>query len=192
MRKISKFLVPTFVLGLILGGFGIAASAATVTVQSGDTLWGIAQEHDVTVGELKEMNSDLDPRAIPVGTEVMVSTNEEATNDTSVVTHVVQPGNTFYEIASVYDGVTVDELLDLNPDVDPNALTVGSEVIVVHHQNQSNNEAEVVYHTVQPGNTFYEIASVYDGVSAEEIMTANPNVDPLYLQIGSQITIPLK
>ncbi|MBM7660094.1 LysM repeat protein [Bacillus mesophilus] len=189
MRKISKILVPTFVLGLILGGFGLAANASTVTVQPNDTFWGIAQEHDVTVDELKEWNSELDPTAIPVGTEVVISKGESS--DNRVVTHVVQPGNTLSEIAQVYDGVTLDRLYDLNEGIDPLTLAIGSEVIVVHESNSTTGH-DVVYHTVQPGNTFYEIASVYDGVSVDEIITANPNVDPYFLQVGSEITIPLK
>lgn len=50
----------------------------------------------------------------------------------------------------------------------------------------------VVTHFIQPGKTLAEIAAVYDGISAEEIMDANPNEDPYDLTIGSQIVIPHK
>ncbi|WP_099600890.1 LysM domain-containing protein [Pseudomonas sp. 2995-1] len=56
----------------------------------------------------------------------------------------------------------------------------------------SNGDVDVVYHTVQPGNTFYNIAAVYDGVSVDDIFEANPNIDPYFLREGSQVTIPLE
>ncbi|MRH43928.1 LysM peptidoglycan-binding domain-containing protein, partial [Aquibacillus halophilus] len=66
-----------------------------------------------------------------------------------------------------------------------------SEVTVVGNTGDSGSDADVVYHTVQPGNTFNEIASVYDGVTVDELIEANPNVDIYSLNIGSQVAIPL-
>ncbi|WP_169891249.1 LysM peptidoglycan-binding domain-containing protein [Litchfieldia alkalitelluris] len=182
-RKASKFLAPAVAAGMLFGATGFSANAATDTVESGETLWDIAQEHILNVNELVDLNSNLDPRAIPVGTEV-----ELPGEDT--VTHVVQPGNTLWGIAQVYDGVSVDHLYDLNEGVDPYTLTIGSELTVVDYDNSTNN-SDVIYHTVQPGNTFYEIASVYDGVSVDDIAEANPTLDPQALIIGSQVAIPL-
>ncbi|WP_226668867.1 LysM peptidoglycan-binding domain-containing protein [Metabacillus litoralis] len=202
MKKTSKVLVPTLALGMAFGASGLSASAATETIESGDTLWGIAQENDVSVEELMKYNSHLDPHALPIGTEVELDSNHSNTNsghNGDMVTHTVQPGNTLYEIAQTYDGVSVNDLYDLNEGIDPYNLMIGSEVNVMmdehsnsdNNSNDSDNENNVEYHTVQPGNTFYGIASVYDGVTVDEIMEANPNVDPTELTIGSQITIPL-
>lgn len=122
------------------------------------------------------------PTEIPVGAEITIPNQ-------NMVTHVVQPGNTLVDIAAVYDGVTVDDLVRLNPDVDPYELTIGSEIVVVDYTQEQVED--YLYHTVQPGNTFNEIASVYDGVSVEDLFEANPNVDPYELTIGSKIVIPL-
>lgn len=192
MKKASKILAPALAVGLAFGATSISANT-TKTVEPGDTFWGIAQNHDVTVDELMDLNSDLDPYAIPVGAEIELSVEDENGQNEDVVTHVIQPGNTLWGISQVYDGVTVDDLYDLNPDVDPYELTIGSELAVVERDSDSSNEeADVIYHTVQPGNTFSEIASAYDYVSVEDIMEANPNVDPYSLTVGSQIAIPLK
>lgn len=197
MKKTSKVLVPTLALGMAFGASGLSASAATETVESGDTLWGIAQENNVSVDQLMDYNSNLDPYAIPIGTEVQLDPTNQSDSEQNgdMVTHTVQPGNTLYEIAQTYDGVSVDDLHQMNEGIDPYNLTIGSEVTVVgessNSNNNSNEHANYVHHTVQPGNTFSEIASVYDGVTVDEIMDANPNVDPRALTIGSQIAIPL-
>ncbi|MRH41310.1 LysM peptidoglycan-binding domain-containing protein [Aquibacillus halophilus] len=194
MRKMSKLLIPTVVVGTIFGATSFSAMAATETVESGETLWGIAQEHDdVTVDELVDLNSNLDPTAIPVGTEIQLDANENngSSGNNGMVTHTVQPGNTLLGIAAVYDGVTLEDLYELNPGIDPYGLTIRSEVTVVGNTGDSGSDADVVYHTVQPGNTFNEIASVYDGVTVDELIEANPNVDIYSLNIGSQVAIPL-
>ncbi|MCT2537675.1 LysM peptidoglycan-binding domain-containing protein [Aquibacillus koreensis] len=196
--KIMKTLAPTAVVGLVIGTAGFSVSAETETMEEGETFWDVAQEHNVTVDELMDMNSDIEPRAIPVGTEIELDA-EQSTGSNDAVTHTVQPGNTLIGIANVYDGVTLEDLHDLNQGIDPYELMIGSEVTVVHDNNDStdnssengNENSDVVYHMVQPGNTINGIASVYDYVSAEEIMEANPDVDPNDLTIGSEIAIPL-
>ena len=182
MKKATKLLGPALGVGLVFGAIGVSASE-TVTVTEGDTYWGIAQAYEnVMPNELAQANP-YDARAIPVGATLTVPTED-------VVTHVVQPGNTLTEIAAAYDGVSVDELLRLNPSIDPYDLTIGSEVVVVDRTSAYGED--YLYHRVQPGNTFYEIASVYDGVSVDDLMHANPNTDPDELIVGTRIVIPLR
>ncbi|QOR66386.1 LysM peptidoglycan-binding domain-containing protein [Cytobacillus suaedae] len=181
MKKTKKIIAPALGFGLVFGAIGVSAHS-TVTVESGDTYWGIAQGLDnATTEDLMEEN-DYVPTEIPVGAEITIPNQ-------NTVTHVVQPGNTLVEIAATYDGVTVDDLVRLNPDVDPYELTIGSNIVVVDYTEEQGED--YLYHTVQPGNTFNEIASVYDGVSVEELMEANPNLDPYELTVGSKIVIPL-
>ncbi len=44
--------------------------------------------------------------------------------------------------------------------------------------------------TVKPGDSFYQLAFRY-GVSVRVVETANPGVDPLNLQVGQRLTVPL-
>ncbi|GAA4058010.1 LysM peptidoglycan-binding domain-containing protein [Amphibacillus indicireducens] len=193
MKKATKRVATAVVgTGLAFGAIGVSAASETVTVESGDTYWGLAQNYDdVSTDNLVEEN-DYDPQALPVGAEIVIPTGEENGDENDVVTHVVQPGNTFSEIAAVYDGVTVNDLENLNPDVNPYSLTVGSEIVVVDYGESDTDSDEYVYHTVQPGNTFYEIASVYDGVTVNDLLEANPNVDPYVMTIGSDVAIPVR
>lgn len=183
MMKATKLIaILALVFGLAFGAIGVAAASETVTVEHGETYWELAQNFEgVTAEDLIEANQ-YHPQAIPVGATITVPTSD-------IVTHVVQPGNTLVQIASVYDGVTVDDLFRLNPDVDPYQLVIGSEVVVVDYS--ATNGDDYLYHIVQPGNTFNEIASVYDGVSVDDLIEANPNEDPEELTVGSRIIIPL-
>ena len=47
-----------------------------------------------------------------------------------------------------------------------------------------------VIHRIRRGDTFYSVASRYSS-TVRAVMTANPRVDPLNLQIGSDLTVPL-
>lgn len=132
MKKATKRVATAVVgTGLVFGAIGVSAASDTVTVEPGDTYWGLAQNYDdVSTNDLTEEN-DYDPQALPVGAEIVIPTGEENGEENGeVVTHVVQPGNTFSEIASVYDGVTVNDLLEANPNVDPYAMTIGSDVAI--------------------------------------------------------------
>ncbi|WP_179295558.1 LysM peptidoglycan-binding domain-containing protein [Bacillus sp. FJAT-45350] len=188
MKKATRIITPILGVGLVFGAIGVSASE-TVTVERGDTYWGLAQGYNnVSVEELIGAN-DYHPNELQTGVELTIPTNEDTTSNDEVVTHVIQPGNTLAEIAEAYDGVTVDELIRLNPGINPYELTVGSEILVATNGNEHGED--YVYHTVQPGNTYYEIANAYDGVSVDDLREANPNIDPYELPIGYQIIIPI-
>ncbi|UOE95812.1 LysM domain-containing protein [Alkalihalobacillus sp. LMS39] len=186
MRKFSKILVPTLAIAMVLGGTSLSVKAETKTIEQGDTMWGIAENHDVSVEELKAINPSLHPLALPIGTEVQLGTTTENSDN---VTHVVQPGNTLWSISQLYEGVSLDHLLNVNSGVDPYYLPVGSEVTVVERTETNEN---VVYHTIQPGNTITEIANVYDYVSVEDVLEANETLDPYSLTVGATVAIPLR
>ncbi|WP_407269798.1 LysM peptidoglycan-binding domain-containing protein [Radiobacillus sp. PE A8.2] len=188
MRRTSKIIASTVAFGTFFGAMGLTANATTEMVESGETIWEIANENEgITVDEILELNGDVDPYAIPVGTEIQLE-NENAGNE---VTHTVQPENTLFGIASVYDGVTLDEIYEMNDGIDPYNLAIGSEVTVVDRNSNESNSNDTVYHTVQPGNTFYEIASVYDGVTINELKAANPEIDLHVLPVGYELVIPV-
>ena len=115
MKKATKLIAPALGAGLVFGAIGVSASE-TVTVKPGDTYWGLAQKYeDVSIVDLVEAN-EYDPYSIPTGVEITIPTNEENSSEEHLVKHVIQPGNTLSEIADVYEHVTVEALMKLNPD----------------------------------------------------------------------------
>lgn len=98
------------------------AEAATYTVQKGDTLTKIAQNHQVTIGDIMKWNN-LSKDTIYVAQKLEISkqsTNEgvkPATPSTSgkpaTSSHTVAKGDTLSKIAKLYN-VTIKDIMDWN------------------------------------------------------------------------------
>lgn len=110
------------------------------TVKSGDTLYGIAREHDMTISQLRDLNN-LSGDNIRVGQTLAVKKKNEAPPSVSAFSAESTPQGVF-SIYSIKSGETVsainrrfkmteEEFLKLNPDVDPNRLVAGQEVTVL-------------------------------------------------------------
>lgn len=112
MKKQIIAIAATTMIG---GGlFGTAASAQTYTVKSGDTLWGISQNNNTTVQQVKSLNnlsSDLifPNQKLEVGGSA--ATASAASNGNG--TYTVQPGDTLFKIASK-NGLSVQSLKAIN------------------------------------------------------------------------------
>jgi LysM repeat protein len=65
----------------------------------------------------------------PPPTTTLVLTNSATTTSANAQYYVIETGDTLGAIAAKYD-TTVEQLLTLNPDVDPNALHPGDRIRV--------------------------------------------------------------
>ncbi|HWO95981.1 MAG TPA: LysM peptidoglycan-binding domain-containing protein [Bacillus sp. (in: firmicutes)] len=89
---------------MLSAGFSGQALADTHKVKKGDTLWGIASQHKVTVDAIKDWN-DLNSDIIYPNQILNVSPEE--------TTYTVQKGDTLYKIAKSH-GVSVQDLMGWN------------------------------------------------------------------------------
>jgi N-acetylmuramoyl-L-alanine amidase CwlA len=92
-------------------------NGAFYIVKSGDTLWDIANAHNLSVEKLEELNSDQDLNPLKVGTTLRVS--EMVTEK-----YEIQKGDTLWGISRKFN-TTVADLKKLNPNVDSLGLRVG-------------------------------------------------------------------
>ena len=112
-----------FLLALLVGPppFRLAAQTTTHTVQPGETLSQIAQQHGTTETVLLALNALDEPDTIIVGQQLMVPTTQPTAAPGQ---HRVQPGETLSEIAKRY-GVTLEQLMAVNGITAPDSVYSG-------------------------------------------------------------------
>ncbi len=118
------------------GDFQPVSSEANYTVKSGDSIERIARKNGMTPSSLAKLNglkadSLIHPgQKLKVPGETAVAGHESAPAPAEESRmHTVASGETFYKIAMKY-GVTVDELVAANPNVNHKALQVGQKIKV--------------------------------------------------------------
>lgn len=100
----------------------------------------------------------------------------------------IKPGDTLYRLAMRF-GTTVPAIISANPMVDPMFLQIG-QVICIPMQAIYPSCPEGNYYRIRPGDTLYNIAQFYN-ISLEDLLEANPGINPNMLMIGQVICIPL-
>lgn len=114
--------------------------------------------------------------------------------------YVMQPGDTLFAVTQQC-GVPLPALLDANPQIgDINDIAVGTAIAIpggpgaapqppAADAPQPPAAADAQTHTVAPGESLSAIARQF-GVTVEDLMAANPGLDPGGLQIGITIRLP--
>lgn len=98
--------------------------------------------------------------------------------------HTIVAGDTFWELENVYN-IQHGELQRLNPELNPFALTIGSE-IVVSGQEQPVSEPNPTYYEIIRGDTFWGLEDAW-GLEHGTLTDLNPGQNPRTLQIGQRI-----
>lgn len=151
------------------------------TVVKGDTLWSIANKFGLTVDELKGLNN-LQSDILSVGQTLIVASDTNVPIPPSQEdVYIVQSGDSLWGIARKFD-VSVDELIQYN-NLSTLTLQVGQQLRIPN--GESNN---MIYHTVQSGDTLWSIAKQYN-ISVDELMNANQLTSTL-LKLNQVLIIP--
>lgn len=110
-------------------------------------------------------------------------------------THTVVKGDTPYNISKKY-GLTVDELLKLNPKTKDGKIAIGDILVIKPGGNSGavnsavpNKTTQLAKITLQPKQTIYGITKQYK-ISEAELRRLNPDLDS-HMKIGDEITLPL-
>lgn len=98
------------------------ASAKEITVQKGDTLWGISQKNDVSLKDLKGWNN-LSTDMIYVGDKLTISSKEKTQEQ-----YKVQKGDSIWKIAQKFN-VSISDIKSWN-NLNSDIIMIGSTLSV--------------------------------------------------------------
>ena len=177
-------------------------------VKRGETLGGISRKYKTTVSTIQALNN-LRGTTIHPGQKLYVSgvpsTNigkssaaTASSNNTNNTIHVVKKGENLGLIASKYK-CSVNDLKNWNNLVS-NTIHVNQKLIVsksaeavagtASQENQSTSESDgYIYYIVKPGDTLWEIAKQYNGVTVEGLKKLNNIKNTKALKVGQKIKI---
>ena len=137
MKK--KIVALTAIAVLSVGAAGQASASSVHTVQSGDTLWSISQDNNVSVEELQSWN-DLESTLIYPSQELKV--------EDAIKTYTVIKGDTLFKIAKQHN-MSVNELMNLN-NLSSDLIHPGNQFII---DGKKVASANVGTPTSQPAST---------------------------------------
>lgn len=177
------------------------------TVQSGDTLSGIALKFSTTSSKLAQLNSLSNPNLIYVGQRLLVNQSSDsnssssdqsssATTNTeaSAASYTVKSGDTLSGIANQYN-TTVNQIVSLNQLSNPNLIYVGQVLKLKNSQttNSSSSSSSTAtttagMYTVKAGDTLSAIASRYS-TSSSTLASLNSLSNPNLIYVGQVLKV---
>lgn len=188
------------------------------TVRGGETLADVARTYGVSVERIQQVNPSAadglreeQTLKIPVSeamseTSKPLTVKEEKRLKKSFLKHEVAQGETLYAISRRYH-ISVETLLEDNPEADPQHLAIGQELLIrkteVGRTDDDTARAEMAeygerlndatvgeefrYHVVQPKETIYGLSRLY-GLSEEEFVALNGLEEGL--KAGAIVKVP--
>lgn len=184
------------------------------TVRSGETLGGIAKKYKTSVTAIQSLNK-MKGTTIHPGQKLYVSgtppkSNSAAATSASAATssgapsgdkstHTVKKGENLGSIASRYN-CTVNDLKSWN-NLKSNTIHINQKLVVYKPATSQNVQSTApsdmagksadgyIYHIVKPGDTLWDIAKKYNGVTVEELKKLNNITNSQSLKVGQKIKI---
>lgn len=96
------------------------------TVSRGDTFYRIATIYEhISLTDLYAWNPNVDPFNLQIGSQIRIQDF-----DYGEEYYTIQPGDTLFWIAMIHADVSLLDLYNLNPGIDPYNLQIGSKIRV--------------------------------------------------------------
>ncbi|MCY8206500.1 peptidoglycan endopeptidase LytE [Bacillus subtilis] len=177
MKKQIITATTAVVLGSTL--FAGAASAQSIKVKKGDTLWDLSRKYDTTISKIKSENH-LRSDIIYVGQTLSINgkstSSKSSSSSSSSSTYKVKSGDSLWKISKKY-GMTINELKKLNG-LKSDLLRVGQVLKLKGSTSSSSSSSSKVSssststYKVKSGDSLSKIASKY-GTTVSKLKSLN-------------------
>ncbi len=150
---------------IVVGGVAQPGGGSTYTIRSGDTLAGLAERFSISLEDLLAANPGINPSALQSGDTIKLPSGTEPTTPEASAT-----------------GTPATE-----PDETPEPEPAPTEEPAPDPTNTPAAGAQT--YVVESGDFPGTIAEKF-GITVEELLAANPGINPTNLQIGQVLNIP--
>jgi len=174
-------------------------------VKKGETAYSVSKAYGIRVEDLVKENppalyglTEGQTLRIPVSsvTDSNVPPPQQVTkkqrDETNYIYHTLNPGETIYFLSKLY-GVSDNEIIQSNPGMDINKLSVGTEIAIPRRKFMNDRQKfdipdkKYLYHKVEQGESLSSIAQFY-GMTVKELRKENR--DLRFPQVGDYLRIP--
>lgn len=179
-------------------------------VRKGETIGGIARKYNCSVSDIKKWNnlkknylknkqrltifpgSSTEPKATAAEPKQDSSSKKPQEKNENPQIHIVKPGETLSLIARKY-GVTVQNLKEWNQ-IKGNQINIKQKLIVGNKSSapvssaKSTSAEKFKTYTVKDGDTLWDIAEQFDGITVDDIKKAN-NLKSNRIKVGQKLKI---
>jgi membrane-bound lytic murein transglycosylase D len=158
------------------------------TVKYGENLGLIASKYGCTVNQLKSWNN-INGNTIHPNQKLIVKSgniSSETSKPENPVYHIVRNGENLGLISKKYN-CTISELKSWN-NLNSNTIHPNQKLIV----SADSSGDKIVYYTVKKGDTLWDIAQQYRGVSVKDIQQLNNLSNASRLKVGQKLKIAVK
>ncbi|MGB7605153.1 MAG: LysM domain-containing protein [Lutisporaceae bacterium] len=97
-------------------------------------------------------------------------------NPAETVPYMIQANDTFYKISKNFH-VTLDDLVEANPEINPDILKIGQVINIPLAPPPFNCPSTSEVYTIQQGDTIYKLAQKYK-IKLSTFIKSNPHINP--------------
>ncbi|MDO4563731.1 MAG: LysM peptidoglycan-binding domain-containing protein [Clostridia bacterium] len=176
----------SILLASSLCAVSMTASAASYTVQKGDSYYAIAARYGVSFQTLLKNNGATTSSGLNIGDVIDVPV--------SGTFYTAQKGDSYYSIAQT-KGVGFQALLNANGATVSSMLSIGQQVYIPSSTSTSTSTSSGAYvtyitYTVKSGDNLWDL-SVKFGIPFDELLEENGLTESSSLSVGKVLTIPV-
>lgn len=96
-------------------------------ISQGQTFWGLEEENGWPHGTLQELNPQLDPKTLQIGSTIITPAKPSTVADSTETYYNIAAGDTFWALEDAWQ-LPHGRLQELNPKLDPRKLQIGERI----------------------------------------------------------------